>query len=145
VADDIGPAQLRWRVSPRLTVMKVVGAVVFLLAGLLFLGDPVRVGFAVVAGLVVAGYAVRDVLVPVRVAADPGGVTVVTEFAGRRHLGWAEIERIRVDERQRLGTRSQLLEIDAGESLHLFSAYELNAPVDEVAAALEELRAGATS
>jgi hypothetical protein len=68
---------------------------------------------------------------------------VVTGFAGRRRLAWGDIERIRVDERQRLGTRSELLEIDAGESLHLFSAYELNAPCAEVAAALEGLRAAA--
>jgi hypothetical protein len=134
---------LTWRVSPRLTVLKAAGAAAFPLVALAFGGDPVRLGVGVAAGLVLVAYVVRDLLVPVRVAADRGGITVVTGFAGRRRLAWGDIERIRVDERQRLGTRSELLEIDAGESLHLFSAYELNAPCAEVAAALEGLRAAA--
>jgi hypothetical protein len=147
-AAPVGPAEpigLSWRVSPKLTALKGAGAAAFPLAALVFGGDPVRLGFGALAGLVMAGYLVRDLLAPVRVAADATGVTVATGFAGRRHLPWRDIERIRVDERQRLGTRSELLEIDAGESLHLFSAYELNAPCVEVAAALEDLRARAAA
>jgi hypothetical protein len=136
---------LSWRVSQKLTALKVLAAVAFLLVGVVFGGDPTRVVIAVAAGLVLAAYALRDVLAPVRVAADPTGITVVTGYAGHRHLPWSAIERIRVDERQRLGTRSELLEIDAGESLHLFSAYELNAPCVEVAEALEQLRAASAS
>jgi hypothetical protein len=130
-----------WRVSRNLTVLKAVGAVVFLAVAVLFGGgDPTRVVVAVLAALVLGLYVVRDVMAPVRLAADPTGVTVVSGFAGRRTLPWDAIERIRVDERRRLGTRSQLLEIDAGESLHLFSAYELNAPVQDVAETLESIR-----
>jgi Bacterial PH domain len=131
---------MAWRVSPKLTALKAVGMVAFPAAAIAFGGDPVRLVVGVLAGLVLAAYVARDVLVPVRVAADTSGVFVASGYAGRRHLPWPVVERIRVDERQRLGTRSELLEIDAGESLHLFSAYELNAPCAEVAAALEELR-----
>jgi hypothetical protein len=87
--------------------------------------------------------ALRDLLAPVRLAADPTGVTVVSGFAGHRHLPWDQIERIRVDERRRFGARSQLLEIDTGESLHLFSGYELSASVSDVATLLQGLRAHA--
>lgn len=139
-ADQPVPAQTSWRVDRRLTVYKVAGAAIFALVGVFSTGDPVRVVVALLAALVLAGYALRDVLAPVRLAADASGVTVVRGFAGRLHLGWPEIERIRVDERRRLGARSQLLEIDTGESLHLFSAYELNAPVADVAERLAAIR-----
>jgi hypothetical protein len=139
VPDD----ELRWRVSPKLIALKVAGAVAFPLVALAFGGDPARLVFGVLAGLVLAAYALRDVLVPVRVAADASGVTVATGYAGHRRLPWSSVEKIQVYQRQRLGTRSELLEIDTGESLHLFSAYELNAPCVEVAEALEELREAA--
>jgi len=130
-------------VSRNLTVLKAAGAAAFLAVAVLFGDDPVRVVVAVLAALVLGGYAVRDLLVPVRLSADTSGVTVVAGFAGRRVLPWDAIEKIRVDERRRLGARSQLLEIDAGESLHLFSAYELNAPVADVADALNAIRGAA--
>ena len=64
-----------------------------------------------------AGWALRDLIAPVRLAADADGVTVVTGFARRRrHLPWAQIERVRVDRRDRLGLRSEMLEIDAGDA-----------------------------
>jgi hypothetical protein len=91
-----------------------------------------------------AAWAVRDVVVPVRLAAGPTGVTVVTGFAGRRRLAWSQIERVRVDRRQRIGLTSAVLELDTGRGLHLFSRYDLGAPPEEVAAALAGLRTGAT-
>jgi hypothetical protein len=80
----------------------------------------------------------------VRIAADAAGITVVAGYAGRRELPWRRIERIRVDNRPRFGLRTETLEIDAGETLHLFGAYELGAPPAEVAARLEALRAAST-
>ena len=62
-----------------------------------------------------------------RLRADAGGVEVVAGLAGRRRLAWSELERIRVDERTRLGVRSDLLELDAGEEIYLFSRYDLGA------------------
>src|SRR5690242_16851892 len=104
----------RWRVNSRLTWIKIAGAAVFLIAAVVFGSDPVGVAIAVIAAAALGAYALRDLLAPVRLAADPTGVTVVSGFAGHRHLAWGEIERIRVLERRRFGSRNQLLEIDAG-------------------------------
>jgi hypothetical protein len=139
------PGELRWRVNLRFTVLKIAVAVIFLAtAVLLFRSDPVGLAIGLAAALALGAFALRDLLVPVRVAADPTGVTVASGFAGHRHLPWARIERIRVDERHRLGVRSQLLEIDTGDSLHLFSSYELSAAPAEVAELLEALRSRAS-
>ncbi len=118
-----------FRVDSRLTLLKVAGAVIFLLLALAFRDDPGRLVFGGLGSLVLAGYATRDLLVPDRLSADREGVTVVAGFAGRRRLRWDEIQGVRVDVRRRLGTRSELLEIDTGETLHLFSGYDLGVPV----------------
>lgn len=142
---DSGPAgERRWRVDTRLTGLKIALAVVFLGAAALFGTDPVGLVIGLIAAAALGAFALRDLVAPVRLAADAGGVTVVTGFAGHRHLPWASIERIRVDERHRLGIRSRLLEIDTGDSLHLFSGYELSAPCEEVAELLQGLRSRAT-
>nr|WP_245736434.1 PH domain-containing protein [Micromonospora pattaloongensis] len=115
-----------------------------LLAGLMLgADDPVRLGLAMLSAAALLGWGLRDLLVPVRLAADSGGVTVVAGLAGRRRLPWARIERITAEARAHRGLRTQLLEIDAGDSLHLFSANDLGAPPDEVAARLRETRARA--
>ncbi|GII22151.1 PH domain-containing protein [Planosporangium mesophilum] len=149
--DDEGGAEhpepadeLSWRVNPGLGVLKAATAAFFLIAALVFRSDPAGFVIALVAAAALGGFALRDLLVPVRLAADPTGVTVASGFAGRRHLPWESVERIRVDERRRLGMRSQLLEIDTGDSLHLFSSYELSAAPAEVAELLEALRSRAS-
>ncbi|RLP99026.1 PH domain-containing protein [Micromonospora sp. CV4] len=131
----------QWRVPAGVPLAKLAGAVVLVALGLLLAeGDPVQLTLIglVVAGLV--GWALRDVLAPVRLAADPAGVVVPQGFAGRRLLPWATVERITVDRRPRLGLTTELLEIDAGESLHLFGRYDLGATPDEVAEALRAVR-----
>jgi Bacterial PH domain len=134
---------LSWRVKPVLPVTKLLGAVaVLVLVAAFGRREPVQWVLAAVAAVGLAGWALRDVLVPVRLAADPGGVTVVVGLAGRRRLAWSQIERVRVDRRERLGLRSELLELDAGDTLHLFSVHQLGAEPDEVAAALSALRTG---
>ncbi|PWR09989.1 hypothetical protein DKT68_10380 [Micromonospora acroterricola] len=131
----------QWRVPAGVPLAKLAGAVALVAVGLLLAeGDPVQltlVGLAV-AGLV--GWALRDLLAPVRLAVDPAGVVVVQGFAGRRLLPWATVERITVDRRPRLGLTTDLLEIDTGESLHLFGRYDLGAAPDEVAEALQAAR-----
>jgi hypothetical protein len=67
----------------------------------------------------------------------------VTGFARRRHVAWPQVERVRVDRRERMGLRSALLEIDTGDSLHLLSEQELGADPEEVAQSLNALRANA--
>lgn len=138
-------APLEWRVKPVLPVTKVLSAVALVVLVVAFGdGDPVRWTLALVAAAALTTWAVRDLIRPVRLTADAEGVTVVTGFAARRRLPWARIERIRVDSRTRRGLRNDLLEIDAGESLHLFSAHELGTDPEEVAAALGELRQALT-
>jgi hypothetical protein len=132
---------MAWRVDRRFTIAKVVGAVVFAAVAVLTFPDPGQVLVAGLAAALLAALAVRDALAPVRVAADEGGITVVAGFAGRRRLAWSELERIRVDERIRLGLRSQLLELDSGDNLYFFGAADLGAPVADVAEHLARLRA----
>ncbi|SCL61270.1 PH domain-containing protein [Micromonospora citrea] len=135
------PTARQWRVPARLPALKLAGAVALLaLALLLDEGDPVQLGLAAVAAAALAGWAARDLVAPVRLAVDPEGVTVARGFAGRRRLPWTAVERITVDRRARLGLTSEVLEIDAGESLHLFGRLDLDADPAEVAEALREAR-----
>jgi hypothetical protein len=133
---------MQWRIKPVLPVTKGMGAVAVVVLAVAFAGrDPVRWALAFVVGAVLAIWALRDLIAPVRLAADAGGITVITGFARRRHLPWAQIERVRVDVSSRRGLRSELLELDAGESIFLFSAHELGVLPEEVATALADLRA----
>ena len=103
--------------------------------------DPVQwvLAGAIAAGLL--GWALRDVVAPVRLAADAQGVTVIEGFARRRRLSWAEIERVRVDRRDRLGIATELLELDADEALYLYSQHDLGGDPHEVLVVLDEFRA----
>lgn len=137
-----GPAGRSWHVHRGLTAMKCAGAVIFGGTALVFADDRLRLAVGLLVAVGLAATAVRDLVAPVRLAADHTGVTVVTGFAGRRHVPWADIERIRLDERRRLGVRAQLVEVDVGETLHLFSTYQLSAPCEDVVAELRRLRTG---
>ena len=131
----------RWRVTRALPVGKLAGAVLLLAVGVAFAnGDPVQLVVAVLAAAGLAGWALRDLLAPVRLAADPAGITVVSGYAGHRRLPWTTVERIMVTDRPRLGLRTELLEIDCGESIHQFSRHELGAEPAEVAPVLDALR-----
>jgi hypothetical protein len=129
-----------WRVDRRLTIAKGTGAAIFALAAAIGYPDIGQVIVVGVAALMLAALVLRDLLVPVRLAADPGGVTVVTGFAGYRRLAWDEIDGVRVDARRGLLVRSQVLELDADDRLYFFSVNELGAPCDEVAGRLLALR-----
>ena len=132
---------MQWRIKPVLPVTKLMGAVAVAVLAFAFAGrDPVRWALAGVVALGLIVWALRDVLRPVRLAADAEGVTVVAGFASRRRLGWAQIERVRVDRRTHRGLRSEMLELDAGDAIYLFSAHELGALPEDVAAALADLR-----
>lgn len=128
---------MRWRVPVKVPVLKLAGAAAFLAGGLLLAdGDPVRLGLAVLAALGLTVWGARDLVAPVRITVDAQGVTVIAGFAGRRRLSWRQIERITLDQRTRRGLRAENLEIDTGDSLHVFGRYDLNAPPEEVAAVL---------
>ncbi|GAB2956765.1 PH domain-containing protein [Nonomuraea fastidiosa] len=127
-----------WRVRRELAVFKILGALTCAGLGVYWwsAGDVRGVILAVPATVLLGAMGLRDVLVPVRLAADESGITVVHGFAGRRHVPWESIEEIKVDVRRRWGLRSEMLEIDTGDYLHIFSAHELGASPTEVAAAL---------
>ena len=140
MSDEASPQP--WRIRPVIPVTKGLGAVAVLVLALAFgQGDAVRWGLACAVAAGLAIWTARDLVVPVRLAADADGVTVVEGFASRRGLSWGEIERLRVDRQVRLGLSTELLEIDANESLHLFSMHDLGADPREVLVTLEEFHA----
>src|SRR4051812_12030323 len=118
-------AEARWRVDGRLTGARAAGMLIFAVAAVAARADPLGLALCVLAAAALLVYTARDVLAPVRLAADAEGVTVVAGFARRVRLPWDQIDRVRVDRRRRLGTTAELLEIDAGDALHLFSSYDL--------------------
>ncbi|GAB3053714.1 PH domain-containing protein [Micromonospora schwarzwaldensis] len=142
---DPQPSPVRqWRVPRALPVVKALGALALAALGLaLAAGDPVRPVLAGALAAALLGWALRDLVAPVRLAVGPEGLTVIRGYAGRRRLPWAAVEAIRLDRRSRRGVTAETLEIDAGESLYLFGRRDLDAPLDEVAATLTAARAAA--
>ena len=133
------PDEATWRVDMRLTVGKCAGAAIFVLAAVIGFRDPGQLIVVGIAAALLLVLGLRDVIAPVRLAAGPPGVTVVTGFAGRRSIPWDQIDRIRVDARRGMLLRSQVLELDAGDQLYFFSMNELNTPCDEVAGTLRAM------
>jgi hypothetical protein len=132
---------MQWRVKPVLPFSKLFGAVGVIVLAVAFAGrDPVRWALGAVLCVALALWALRDFLAPVRLAADASGVTVLTGVFGRRHLPWSAIERVRVERTSRRGLTSELLEVDAGDALYLFSANALGAMPEDVATELAQLR-----
>lgn len=128
--------EVEWRVPRKVPIGKLVVAVIVALLAAVAADQWWQIGVAtaVVAGFV--GWAGRDLLAPVRLAAGPDGLTVVSGFARPHRLRWSQIERIRVDVRR----RSRMLEIDVGDHLYLFSRYDLDADLDQVAQRLDDLK-----
>lgn len=131
---------VRYRVDSRFAALKVAGFAIFTLAAIALRDDRPSLAFSAVAALVAGVYALRDILVPYRLTADREGVTVIAGYAGTRRLAWHEIERLRLDERRRLGTRSASLEIDTGDQLYLLSPYDLGTDPANAVEALDRLR-----
>src|SRR5258708_34201607 len=102
---DPAPApvdSVSYRVDSRFTAVKICGFAIFTLAALAFHDDRAKLAFTGLAALVAGGYALRDLIAPVRLAADREGITVISGYAGHRRLEWDVIERIPLDERPRL-------------------------------------------
>jgi hypothetical protein len=129
----------QWRVRRDFTALKWAGAVGFGVIGVVA-GDARGMALCAVAAAVLAAFAVRDMVAPVRLAADEHGVTVVTGLARTQRLSWPDITHIRVGRNARYGLRWELLEIETDDSLHLFSSYELGTSCMEVAEELFRLR-----
>ncbi|WP_433225021.1 PH domain-containing protein [Microtetraspora malaysiensis] len=127
-----------WRVPRGILAAKAIAAAVCVVLALL--GDVAQAFLASVAAAGFAALALRDLIAPVRLAVDEGGVTVPAGFAGRERHSWNDVDRIRVDTRRRYGVTARLLEIDTGDQVHLFSRYDLGAPVVDVAEIVMRLR-----
>jgi hypothetical protein len=107
----------------------------------LYSHDPQFLLLAAAAALGLNALALRDLVAPVRLAADGDGLTVVSGYAGHHHIGWDEVRTIRVDERRRLTLNTRMLEIETTDDLHLLSAFDLGSDVHDVADELYRLRA----
>jgi len=129
-----------WRVRRELAVFKILGALACAGLGVYWYlqGDTRGALLAVPATVLVGAMGLRDLIVPVRLRADPEGLTVVHGFAGHRRIPWSAVQDIRVDVRTRFGRRGEMLEIDTGDDLHIFSPGDLGASCTEVAAELRE-------
>lgn len=126
--------------SPALPATKLAAALGLVALGLLLAtGDPVQWVLALAAAVGLVGWAVRDLIAPVRLAVDADGITV-WGYAGRRHLPWDVVEAITVDRRTRFGLSGETLEIDAGETLHLLGRADLGTSPTEVAESLRAAR-----
>jgi hypothetical protein len=134
------PDEVTYRVPARHTVA-VAALAVALVLGAWVAGQKAGWVICGLAAAGLAGYAVRDLVAPVRLRADRQGVEIIHGYAGHRRLAWADIEGVRVDERVRFGREVQTLELDAGESLHIFSARDLGTAPADVAETLARLRA----
>ena len=128
-----------WRADRRATILKFVGAAVFVVLPAFGAGQNLAwlIGLVAAVGLFLFG--LRDVIAPVRLAADTEGVTVASGYAGHRRFAWSDLDRVRVDSRTRFGARSAFLEVDAGESLFFFSRYDLGEDPDDVLKVIEEI------
>lgn len=122
-------------------VMLVKFAVATLLAlGTLVVGNESQTLVLLVAAAGVAVYAARDLLTGERLRADGEQVIAVRGYSSRRVLAWSEIERIRVYATSRFGTRSEMLEVDTGDEIFLFSRYDLGVDPEDALRALEAVR-----
>lgn len=130
---------MQWSVPAKVPALEGLGALVALVA-VVAGADPLARLLGLAAGVLLGTLAVRDLVARTRLAADAVGLTVVSGFAGHQTFRWSQLQAIRVDERTRLGLRTRLLELDAGDRLVLLSARELGADPQQVVSVLDGLR-----
>jgi hypothetical protein len=97
--------------------------------------DPAGRILLAVSALILAAYTVTDLLFWPRLVASAAGLQVRTP-GFRGSFAWSEVESVRADVRARLGLRSTTLEIEASESLLVFSRRALGSDPDSVAGVL---------
>lgn len=131
----------QWSVPRKVPALKSVACVVFGLVAAM-LSDSAQVIVATATALLLGASALRDVVHPVRLAADADGVNVSAGLIGYRHIPWNMIERLRLDTRKRLGIRNELLEVDTGANLYLFGSRDLGARPEDVLHELRQLAPG---
>ncbi len=87
---------------------------------------------AATAALILLAYVVTDLLFWPRLVASPDGLDVRTPTV-RAHFDWSDVDSVRADARIRVGLRSVTLEIDASDTLIVFSRRALGADPETVA------------
>jgi hypothetical protein len=115
-----------------------VAAVLAILAAFAVNRSQLLIGLLAAGGVLV--YAARDVLARERLRADRDEIVAVRGYAGRRHIAWPHVEQIRVDSRSRLGGRAEMLELDTGDEIFLFSRFDLGVSPEDAARELQALR-----
>ena len=142
-SDVVGRAAAIGRVSfsvPRSVMLVKFAVAVVLALGALVVDNESQNLVLLVAAAGVAVYAGRDLFAGERLRADAEEVIAVRGYSSRRVLAWSEIERIRVYATSRFGTRSEMLEVDTGDEIFLFSRFDLGVHPDEALGALEAIR-----
>ena len=113
------PPRARFVPDRRFTALAAAGAIVAIGAALVAGTGPGGL-LALLAAVVLAAYAVGDVVFSPRLVADAHGLRIRTPTT-RAVLAWADVEHVRADSRLRLGLRSTTLEVDAGAVLVVLS------------------------
>jgi hypothetical protein len=114
----------------RLTALAGAGAVIAL--GLCFATDADGRLLFLVAAVILAAYAISDLVFRPRLSVDATGLRVRAPLA-RAHIAWRDLERVHADERSRYGLRTVTLEIDGGEHLIVLTRRALGAAPEAVA------------
>ena len=138
--DDTANPAPRVRLAPdrRITALAAGGVVVALGAASLAGDGPGRL-LALVAALVLAAYAVGDLVFSPRLVVDVEGLRIRTPST-RAQLAWADVECVRADTRLRMGLRSTTLEIDAGAVLVVLSKRAIGTDPEQAAELINAFR-----
>jgi hypothetical protein len=102
-------------------------------------GDPEGRVLLILATILLAGIACSDLLFNPRIRADRDGLTIRTPST-RTHLGWDEIDTVRVEETSRFGLANRTLELEADALLVVLSRRALGADPRDVLTLLEAYR-----
>ena len=130
--DNSDEARYRFGPDRRLSAAYVAGAVIAVATAFLTRDAAGRLLF-VIAAVILAAYAVTDVVFWPRVEAGRDGLTVRTPTL-RGSFGWDEVQAVRADSRQRLGLRLVTLEIDVADTLVVLSRRALGTDPERAAA-----------
>ncbi len=136
--DDAAGPPYHFGPDRRLTAGYAAGAVIALATTVLTSDAPGRVLF-VIAAIILAAYAVTDIVYWPRIVASRGGLVVHTPTL-RGSFGWDQVQDVRAEDRQRLGLRLVTLEIDVADALVVLSRRALGTDPERAAALIRSIR-----
>lgn len=122
----------------RFTALAGAGVLVGIVLALLTDDPPGRLLFGV-AAVVLAVYAISDLVFSPRLVVSPDGL-VIRSVLTRAAVPWSQVESVQAASRDRLGLRSTTLEIDAGPVLAVFSRRAIGADPDQAAGLIRAFR-----